>query len=159
MFEWVKSIFGAPSVVSTVADGVKTGFTMLDKAFYTDQEKSETGIKFMEIWLKLQMMLANDNSVSALTRRIIAFLMYSLFCFLVTFACLVWKWDKAWAEFILKVIVDMQIGWIVVTITVFFFGLYGIGKYISKDNMPYSTEAIDNPKPREEKKDEPQAGQ
>jgi hypothetical protein len=36
-----------------------------------------------------------------------------------------------------------QIVWIALTITVFFFGFYGFGKYVSKDNMPFSTSAID----------------
>ena len=144
---WLATIFGTPKLVETTADAIKSGIDMIDKAFYTDQEKAENQNKMTEIWLKLQMILANDNSVGALTRRIIAFLVFSTFVFLLIFACIVYKFDREWAAFVLKVVLDTQLAWIVATITVFFFGLYGWGKYVSKENVPYSTKAIDDPKP------------
>jgi len=143
---WLSAILGTPKVVETAAGVVKSGVDMIDKAFYTDQEKAENQTKMVDVWLKLQMLWANDNSVSASARRLIAFLVYAAFLFLVIFACIVWKFDKEWAVFILKTIIDIQLGWIVVTITAAFFGLYGVGKYISKDNVPYSTESIDKKK-------------
>ena len=45
MWAFVKGLFGAPEIVSAVADTVKGGMTMLDKAFYTDQEKAENAMK------------------------------------------------------------------------------------------------------------------
>ena len=143
MWEWVKTVFGAPSVVSTVAEGVKTGFSMLDNAFYTEQEKAENANKVMDIWLKLQMVLANDNSISALTRRLIAFFIIGTFCFLVIFACLIWRWNPEWSAFILKVLVDSQLTYITLGICGFFFFFYNWGKYVSKDNVPFSTGSID----------------
>jgi hypothetical protein len=140
-------LFGSPKVVETVADAagtvVKGGMSMLDNAFYTEQEKAANASKVMDVFLKLQMTWANDNSVSAVIRRVISTICYTCFFALVFFACIVYKWDKEWAFFIVKMIVDLQIGWIIVTITAATFGLYGIGKYISKDNIPYSTASID----------------
>lgn len=143
---WLNAILGTPKVIETAAEVVKSGASMLDNAFYTDQEKATNQTKMVDVWLKLQMLWANDNSVSASARRLIALLVYSAFLFLVMFACVVYKWDKEWATFILKTIIDIQLGWIVATITAAFFGLYGVGKYISKDNVPYSTESIDKSK-------------
>jgi len=143
MFTWIKTIFGAPRAVDAIATVVETGVSMVDKAFYTDQEKAENQTKFIEIWLKLQMILANDNSISAYTRRVIAIIVFANF-FLIFFAIAgIWIFNKEWAEFLYKLAMAFQIVWIALTITVFFFGFYGFGKYVSKDNMPFSTSAID----------------
>jgi hypothetical protein len=143
MWAWIKTIFGAPEVVSTVATGVKTGFEMLDKAFYTDQEKAENANKVVDVWLKLQMILANDNSIAALTRRLIAFLVVSEFCFLLLVAVASYHWNKDLAEFILKIIIDGYLGYLVLGICGTYFTFYGWGKYVSKENVPYSTASID----------------
>jgi hypothetical protein len=103
----------------------------------------------MDVYLKLQMAWANDNSVSAIVRRIIATLTFSTFFFMVLSACVLWKIDKDWAMFILKVITELQIGYLVLMIATAIFGLYGYGKYVSKDNIPFSTAAIDGDKKEE----------
>jgi hypothetical protein len=143
MWSFITGLFGNSKVVETAADVVKAGVGMVDNAFYTDQEKAANSIKITDVWLKLQMLWANDNSVSAVTRRLIAFMSYGTFFFLLIFVCMIWKYDKEWATFIIKTIIDLQLAWIVVTITIAFFGFYGYGKYVSKDNVPYSTESID----------------
>lgn len=150
MWKFLISLFGNTTVVETAANTVKSGVDMIDKAFYTSQEKAENAVKMVDVWLKLQMLWANDNSVSALTRRMIAFLIYGAFLFLVIFSCIIWKIDPNWAVFVLKTIIDTQLAWIVVTITVAFFGLYSFGKYVSKDNLPFSTNSIDTVKENKE---------
>ena len=137
------TLFGMPKVIEGAVDVVKSGVDIVDKAFYTEQEKADNNTKVMDVWLKLQMLLANDNSVSAYTRRMIAFLSYTIFFILVIFACVVYKVDPEWAKFIIETVINLQIAWIVLVITGFFFGGYAWGKYISKDNIPYSTESID----------------
>lgn len=151
MWAWLKAVFGAPEIVTAVANTVRSGVDMVDKAFFTEQEKAENNVKIMDVWLKLQMILANDNSVSALTRRIIAFLIISTFCFLVVFACIIYPLNHEWSGYILKVIVDSQLTYITLGICGFFFFFYNWGKYISKDNVPFSTASIDGEKKKEDK--------
>jgi hypothetical protein len=152
MWAWVKGIFGTPEVITTVAAGVKTGFDMFDKAFYTQQEKAENGIKFVDIWLKLQMILANDNSIAAITRRFLAMAIVSNFLFLLTFAAMIYKVDKEWSAFILKIIIDGYLGYLVLAVIGTMFTFYGVGKYISKDNIPFSTASIDGTNGKKEEK-------
>ncbi len=151
-------LFGMPDVVKTAVETVgsiaTTGAGMLDNAFYTDQEKAASLEKRMDVFLKLQMAWANDNSVSATVRRVIAVFTFGAFFFLVVLACLVWKVDKEWAAFIIKTIIDLQVGWLVIIIATATFGLYGVGKYISKDNVPYSTAAIDGDTSNKKKEEE-----
>ena len=150
---FLTTLFGMPKVVETAVTTIgglaTTGAGMIDNAFYTDQEKAASLEKRMDVYLKLQMAWANDNSVSAIVRRIIATLTFSTFFFLVLSACVLWKIDKDWAMFILKVITELQIGYLVLMIATAIFGLYGYGKYVSKDNIPFSTAAIDGDKKEE----------
>lgn len=143
MWKWIKEIFGAPQLVTAAAETVKSGMDMLDKAFYTQQEKAENANKYIDIWLKLQMILANDNSIAAVTRRFIAIAIVGNFLFLLTFAALIYRVDKEWSAFILKVIIDGYLGYLVLGVAGTLFTFYGIGKYISKDNVPFSTASID----------------
>lgn len=143
MWAFVKGLFGAPEIVSAVADTVKGGMTMLDKAFYTDQEKAENAIKYTDVWLKLQMIMANDNSIAATIRRVIAVFVIGDFIFLLTFAAMAHHWYPEWATFILKIIIDGYLMYIVLAIVSTMFATYGIGKYVSKDNVPFSTASID----------------
>lgn len=143
MWTWVKAIFGAPEMVTAAANTVKSGMDMLDKAFYTQEEKAENAVKYVDVWLKLQMILANDNSIAACIRRYIAVSVISAFLFMVVFAAMIWKVDKEWSAFVLKVIIDGYLGYLVLGITSTMFTFYGIGKYISKDNVPFSTASID----------------
>lgn len=151
MWAFLKGIFGMPEVVKGAIDIVGKGTDMLDNAFYTDQEKAQNQNRFNETWLKLQMLWANDNSISAITRRMIAFFSYGVFFFLVIAMCIIWKFDENWALFIFKVITELYVAWIVVTITIAFFGFYGYGKYVSKENVPYTVLELKDKNCKEDK--------
>ncbi len=124
---------GTPKVVEKVTDTaagvVNSGMTMLDKAFYTDQEKNENGLKLVGLFLELQKLLANDSGISAIARRAVAFLIMATFCFLVVGAAAVYKIDAQWSAFILKMIEDSNLGYLAILVGVFFFGFYAFGKY------------------------------
>lgn len=155
MWAWLKGIFSAPQMVTAAADAVKSGFDMIDKAFYTDQEKADNNNKRFDIWLKLQMLFANDNSVAAHTRRQLAIMIIGVFLIVILLACFVFPFNKEWSSFLLKVIIEGYLGYLALGVAGTFFALYGIGKYINKDNIPFSTESIDNPVVRERKEEEP----
>lgn len=145
----VDLLLGTPKIVETAAEAVKGGISMLDNAFYTDQEKADNANKAYDVWLKLQMILANDNSIASVTRRFIALFLIGAFTFLIVFAALIYKFDKDWAIFILKVIIDGYLGYLVLAVVGTMFSFYGLGKYVSKDNVPFSTASIDQPIVRE----------
>ena len=123
---WIKALMGTPKIVSTVADTVKSGVSMLDNAFFTDQEKSAASIKFTELWLAIQKATANENSIKSVTRRILAWGIMGTFLFLILSACAIYKFDPAWAIFIKDSIKDTQLGWLVVAVGVFYFGYYAV---------------------------------
>lgn len=129
---FLTTLFSIPKVVDTAAEVVSKGTDMIDKAFYTDQEKAENTNKLMTFWLELQKMTANDSGVSAVARRFVAYLITGAFLYLVIFACMVWKYDRDWAEFILKTIDGSDLGYLMLLVGFFFFGFYAFGKYMKK---------------------------
>jgi hypothetical protein len=130
IWDW---FIGTPKVVEAVTDAatavVKTGTSMLDNAFYTDQEKAENQQKMIGVWLKLQELLANDSGVSAIARRAVAFLVTCTFCGILLFAVAIWKFNKEWAQFALDVATKTYLGEAFLAVMIFFFGMYAFGKY------------------------------
>lgn len=129
---FLSAILGAPKVVDTVADTVKSGMGMLDNAFYTDQEKAVDAGKIMETWLKIQGATASENSIRSITRRILAWLIMGVFLFLVVSACVIWRFSPEWAMYIKSIIVDVQIGYLAMIVGFFYFGAYSVGQYMKK---------------------------
>ena len=131
---WLTGILGTPKVIETVADTVKSGVGMLDNAFFTDQEKATMALKSGELWLKIQEATANENSIRLITRRVIAWLVMGLFLFLILVACIVWKFDPAWAKYIKETIVDTQLMYLAMIVGFFYFGSYGIQGIMKNKN-------------------------
>ncbi len=129
-------LFGSATVVEKAADtvstAVKTGFGMLDNAFYTDQEKAADSREGMKIWLEIQKVLAGENSLRSITRRIIAwaFVAEFLLAFNVGLVCALFF--EAKVEKVVAIAATFQLGYIVLTIVAFYFGTYGIGQLLNK---------------------------
>ena len=105
---------------------------MLDNAFYTDQEKAADAGKIMETWLAIQKATAQENSVRSITRRIIAWLVMGMFLFLVLSACVIWKFDPAWAVYIRDTIIETKLMYLAMIIGFFYFGSYGVQSILKK---------------------------
>lgn len=119
--------FGTTKVIDTVADTVKSGVGMIDNAFFTDQEKAKAGLDYANAWLQIQLALAQENSLSSITRRMLAWTIMGVFLFLVLFACIVWKYDPEWSKYILQVLENTTIGWLVVAVgATYFVGYFGL---------------------------------
>lgn len=126
------SIFGSVKAVNTVADTVKAGVTMFDEAFYTNQEKAANAGKMVDAWLETQKITAQENSIRSITRRILAWSVMGLFLFLVLFACVIWKFDPAWALYIKHTIVETQLMYLAMIVGFFYFGYYGVTSIMKK---------------------------
>lgn len=123
MFGLIKSLFSSNTdEVMTVAKGVGG---WIDGQQFTEQEKSEAGLKVLD-W-KLKWLAATQGM--NLARRYLA-IMFAI-NFIVTFQiCLVSVVVGFWMDKEVKPLVDsivgvvgvFQLGWIMVTIIVFYFG-------------------------------------
>lgn len=127
------SLFGNAKVVDTVADTVKSGVGMLDNAFYTDQEKAADAGKMMDTWLKIQQTTAGENSIRSITRRVLAWVIMGVYVVIVLFACVVWKFDAAWAGYIKGILTETNLSYLALIVGFFYFGSYAVGQYIKKE--------------------------
>ena len=118
------NIFGTMKMVDAAADTIKTGTSMLDNAFFTEQERAAAMQKFTDTWLGIQDKIASENSLSSITRRILAYMIMGTFLALVVFACLIWKLDPAWSAYVLKVLAETQIGVLAVAVGTTYFVFY-----------------------------------
>jgi len=117
------TLFGAPKAVEKVADTLTTGLTKgLDAAIFTKEEKTAAIMKMVTT-------LQDQYLPRALSRRYIAVLFSLVFCTVllvsIVFACL-GKTE------VVKSVVELanafSLGWIQMSIIVFYFGYYGFNK-------------------------------
>ena len=127
---WLSTILGAPKIVTTVADTVKSGVGMLDNAFYTKQEKAENAVKMQDVWLKIQQVIVAENSIRSVTRRILSWGIICLFLFLILAACAIWKFDPKWAEYIKDTIIETKLTYLAMIVGFFYFGYWGVSNII-----------------------------
>ena len=123
---------GAKQVDKTldIADKTTTGIVSgIDKMFYTEEEKAEMLQKRLEIaeqasktHIELMKVTHDETTARSVTRRIIAILIMAITVISMVLLCAIWKYDKAWGEFILRVIEYYQLGWAFIAVVVFFFG-------------------------------------
>lgn len=123
---WLTALTGTPKVVDTVADTIKSGLNMADKAWYTTQEKSEHSLAMTKVWLEIQKSIASENSIRSITRRILAWGIMGTFLSWVSFACGIYRYDPGWAVHVKNTIANTQLGWLVVSVGIFYFGTYGL---------------------------------
>jgi hypothetical protein len=76
---------------------VEKGADLIDEAFETSQEKTEARQQWFATYLDLQKVIANESTPTALSRRILAFMIMGVFLFLVLFGAVLWKFDPLWS--------------------------------------------------------------
>ena len=126
----LSGLFSSKKVVDTAAEVVKSGTTMLDEAFYTDQGKAEFRAKAADNWLELQKIVANQSTPTAVSRRVVAILVIvpamimALGCFGMV---LIMDDPKAKVDAIVAVADAFKLGWATTAVVAFYFGKHIIG--------------------------------
>jgi hypothetical protein len=127
IFSFLSATKTADAIVGSVPkviDGVIGG---IDKAFFTDQEKAET-IK------DLLKQLYDNFMPRAISRRILAVIIFGVFAIYaltaLVFAC--FKQTEV-VNAIIATAEAFQLGWLAITVTIFYFGYYGFQKITGKD--------------------------
>lgn len=127
IFAGIKTILGTPKIVSAVANTVKTGMAMWDKSKFTEQEQSEMSLETGKLWLRIQEATANENTTKSITRRWLACTVLFNFLSVVNigvFLLLRGSVEKVVA--LKEFIVATNLGWMALTVVIFYFGYYGV---------------------------------
>ncbi len=109
-----KDVFDSGEKMKSLVD---KGVDMLDKAFYTEQEKAVQHSKFVGYWLKYLETTKGQN----LARREIAIYTIRTYLFLVVFAIVVYPFNPEWSSFVFESTKD-TLFWIVSAVIIFYFG-------------------------------------
>lgn len=127
---WLGKLFGSDKALESgakIAEQATSGIISgIDKAWYTKEERAQDATKVL---LSLQ----DQFTPRSISRRILAFSFCFCFCASFTislvFACL----DKTHiVNNIINLVKAYQLGWITVTIVVFYFGNYLVDKLKKK---------------------------
>ena len=94
-----KAVDTASDIANKATDGIIGG---IDKMFYTEQEKSAAKQKWFDSWLDLQKLLSTEGTPTAISRRILAFMIMGVFLFLILFGVFIWKWFPEWSKVIFE---------------------------------------------------------
>jgi len=115
---WFGKLIGTDEAFKTGASIMNSLFTAIDKAFYTEQEKAELTTKAL-------LALQDQYMPRSISRRILAFIFCSNFCLIlwVTIGLIISGKDEVVTE-IIKLVDHFELGWITLTIVIFYFGNY-----------------------------------
>jgi hypothetical protein len=110
----------APKVVNGIMSGI-------DAAFFTQEEKAE--------FIKGMLQQLYDNFMPrAISRRVIAVIIFANFTLAFMLCLILAVFElKERLQAAVEVINAFQIGWLAITVTVFYFGYYGVQKLTGKD--------------------------
>lgn len=127
-----KAVDDAGEIAKTVSTGVVSG---IDKMFYTDEEKEDNAQMRMKLASDLILKLQDQFTPRAITRRVLAVIIVATFDLVFLVSVVLAILDKTNAvDKIIGIVNAFQFGTLVITIIIFYFGYYGIGKIIDKKN-------------------------
>lgn len=130
LFGTDKAIEGAVDTVNKVTGGIISG---IDAVFYTDEEKARATTKAVESAQKTVIALNDQWMPRAISRRILAYMFSGVFLAIlltaIVFACL-GKIDII--NSIIAIVKAFDLGWIMLGITAFYFGVYEFKKMLGK---------------------------
>lgn len=125
-WDWLTA---GPKAAEKVLDGTIAG---IDKLVLTEEERLDARKSFIDSWLKLQAILGEETTVRGVTRRLLALLVVGTYVLLSIGAVAVWKFDKAFADFIWEVANAGQYGYMTLAVVVFYFGPYVFERLFGK---------------------------
>lgn len=93
-----KAVDVAADVVTKSTDGIISG---LDKMVFTEEEKSDVKQKWFDKVIDFQKALMQEALPSAISRRVLAWMIAGVYLVQATAASIIWRFNKEWAQFII----------------------------------------------------------
>lgn len=120
------------TVIKGAVDLVGNVRSMIDDSKFTTEEAMRANIEVADKMAQFVGDTLSENTERSKTRRLIAVMFMAFFIFLVFVLIIAWKFDKDWAEFIYKVMIDLNLAIAFITVIGFFFGSYMFRQYIGQ---------------------------
>lgn len=117
------------TVVNGAVDLVKGIRKMVDDTKFTSEEAARMNIEAANAISQFAKDTLTENTDRSKTRRQIATFYIYFFCGLVVSVIGIWKFESEWAEFALKIIDQLSLGWAFIAVIAFFFGAHLMRQY------------------------------
>ena len=127
---WYSFLTTTPKVADAAIDTLKDIRSGIDKVFFTQEEKADAMKIAFDQYLELMKTTNQENSAKSITRRILAILIMGSYLLQAFMAIGLYKIDIEWCMFILKVMKAEAT--MVTSVTIFYFGYYGIKQILKK---------------------------
>jgi len=93
----------ASSVINKSTDGIISG---IDKMVFTEEEKTDVRQKWFETTVDFQKALMQEALPSAVSRRVLAWMISGVYLAHITFASIIWRFNEKWAEFVINNVIE-----------------------------------------------------
>jgi hypothetical protein len=120
----------APKVADTADKIVDGAIKGIDALFFTDEEKSRASLEAINLWIKTQEVIANENTARSITRRVLAIMIIAFNLLAMMFTIAIYPFNVAWATFTLSLL--SQFGFATGAVVVFYFGYYGFKQIVGE---------------------------
>ena len=115
------------NIAEKSANGIIAG---IDKMVFTKEEKFDAWKDVAKVHLEIVKQAAQESSSKSMTRRLLALVLIGDYCFLTTFAAIVWKFDTAWALKIVEIANNTNLGKLALWFGIFYVVYYGVSTVI-----------------------------
>ena len=103
---------------------------MVDDKNFTDEERARFNTKIADSVAEFAKSTLSENTERSKARRLISIVSVYFFYFLIIALIVLWKFDSAWYDASLKLIIDFKLPIAFIMIMAFFFGGYYTNKFL-----------------------------
>ena len=114
--------------LNTATELVKSGVNGIDALFFTKEEKSKASMEMINMWIRTQEVLRDENTAKSITRRYLAVSIIAFTFILGLFAVAVHPWFPEWSDYALKLL--REYGFMTTSVIVFYFGYYAVKQIV-----------------------------
>ncbi len=124
MFKWLRSVIIPDKILDA---GVKAA----DALVFTAEEKTAAHKEVYTLWIEAMKVQQAENSIQAMTRRVLAILFCGFFLLYLFAAAIAVSSSPDYAKFLLGLAGKLE--WIVGAVVTLYFGPYQIGRVLKKN--------------------------
>lgn len=114
-------------IASKATDSLISG---IDKMVFTQEEKFDAWKDVAATHLAILKETASESTTRSITRRMLALILVGDYVFLMTWACLVYKWYPNWAIYVVETANNTNLGKLAFWFGIFYVGYYGVSNVI-----------------------------
>jgi hypothetical protein len=99
---WITGAQQVDKAMDIAKDASSNLFAGLDALWFTPEEKSRAALEITESAIKMVETIQGESTTRSITRRVLAWMIMSVFLFLLLFGTMIYKIDSEWSAYCLN---------------------------------------------------------